>query len=121
MSTIDSSLEQVMNLDGAIAAALADWESGMTLGTAGGNAGFNVELAASGNTSVVKAKARVMGDLNLPGAIEDILITLETQYHIIRPLVRHPSLFIYVAIDKKRGNLGLARHKLRAVEEALTL
>ncbi|MEZ4328661.1 MAG: hypothetical protein R3B40_25780 [Polyangiales bacterium] len=121
MSTIASSLEQIMTLDGALAAALVDYESGMTLGTTGGGAGFDIELAASGNTSVVKAKTRVMKDLGLPGVIEDMLITLETQYHIIRPLTRHPSLFIYVAIDKQRGNLGLARHKLRAVEEGLTL
>jgi len=110
-----------MTLDGAVAAALVDWESGLTLGTIGGNSGFDIELAASGNTGVVKSKMRVMRELGIPGAIEDILITLDTQYHLIRPLVRHPSLFLYVAIDKSRGNLGLARHRTRSIEEGLKL
>lgn len=121
MSTITKSLEEIMTLDGALAAALVDWESGLTLGTIGGGNGFDIELAASGNTSVVKAKMRVMRELGIPGAIEDILITLDTQYHLIRPLVRHPSLFLYVAIDKSRGNLGLARHRTRSIEEGLKL
>ena len=121
MSTISKSLEEIMTLDGAIAAALVDWESGMTLGTIGGGAGFNIELAASGNTSVVKAKMRVMRELGIPGTIEDMLITLDTQYHLIRPLVSHPSLFLYVAIDKTRGNLGLARHRVRSIEAGLKL
>ena len=121
MSTISKSLEEIMTLDGAVAAALVDWESGLTLGTIGGNSGFDIELAASGNTGVVKSKMRVMRELGIPGAIEDILITLESQYHLIRPLARNPSLFLYVAIDKSRGNLGLARHRMRGIEDGLKL
>ena len=43
------------------------------------------------------------------------------QYHLIRPLARNPSLFLYVAIDKSRGNLGLARHRMRGIEDGLKL
>lgn len=121
MSNINASLEEVMKLDGAIAAALVDWESGLTLGTISAGSGFDIELAASGNTSVVKAKMQVMRQLGIGGAIEDILITLGTQYHLIRPLSKTPSLFLYVAIDKVKGNLGLARHKVRVIEESLAL
>jgi len=120
MANINSSLTEVMKLDGAIAAALVDWESGLTLGTIGGGAGFDIELAASGNTAVVKSKMGVMNALGISGGIEDILITLGSQYHLIRPLSKNPSLFLYVAIDKAKGNLGLARHKVRQVEEGLS-
>ncbi len=64
---------------------------------------------------------QVMRQLGLKGHIEDILITLDDQFHLIRPLAKSPSLFLYVSIDKKKGNLGLARHKLKAVEENLVL
>jgi hypothetical protein len=121
MANINGSLSEIMKLDGAIAAALVDWESGLTLGTIGGGAGFDIELAASGNTAVVKAKVGVMKALGIEGAIEDILITLGSQYHLIRPLSKNPSLFLYVSIDKAKGNLGLARHKVRQVEEGLSL
>jgi hypothetical protein len=121
MSNIKTSLDEIMTLDGAIAGAIVDWESGLTLGTIGGGPTFDVELAASGNTSVVKAKMTVMRALGIKGDIEDILITLGDQYHLIRPLTSNTSLFVYVAIDKTRGNLGLARHKVRQIESALKL
>lgn len=121
MANINQSLDEVMNIDGAIASAIVDWESGLTLGTVGGGGKIDIELAASGNTSVVKAKMAVMRQLGIGGVIEDMLITLESQYHLIRPLAKHPSLFLYLAIDRQRGNLGLARHKLRQIEEALVL
>lgn len=121
VSNIKASLEALMTVDGAIAAALVDWESGLTLGTIGGDNGFDIELAASGNTGVVRAKMTVMKALNTGGPIEDILITLKNQYHLLRPLTSNASLFIYVAIDKNRGNLDLARHKVRQIETALSL
>lgn len=121
MSNIKTSLDELMTLDGAIAGAIVDWESGLTLGTIGGGPNFDVELAASGNTSVVKAKMTVMRALGIKGGIEDFLITLADQYHLIRPLSSNTSLFVYVVIDKSRGNLGLARHKVRQIESALKL
>ncbi|MCA9615589.1 MAG: response regulator [Sandaracinus sp.] len=120
MANINDSLNAIMDIEGGVAAALVDWESGLTLGTIGGGS-FDIELAASGNCSVVKAKMGVMRQLGLKGVIDDILITLEDQYHLIRPLGKSPSLFLYVSIDRKKGNLGLARHKLKAVEENLVL
>ncbi|MEM9189162.1 MAG: hypothetical protein AAGF12_08300 [Myxococcota bacterium] len=116
MSNIKESLEKAMKLDGAVATALVDYESGLTLGTAGGGNNFDIEVAASGNTQVVRAKMIVMHQLGIAGSIEDILITLEDQYHLIRPLSSNGSLFLYLAIDRTRGNLGLARHQLKAIE-----
>lgn len=119
MSNIQQTLNEIMTFDGALATALVDWQSGMTLGTAG--TGMNIELAAAGNTNVVRAKLAVMKDLGIRGSIEDILITLPEQYHLIRLFEKDPHLFLYVAIDKAKGNLGLARHRLSAIEHELEL
>ena len=108
MANISKTLEEAMKIDGAIAAALADWESGLCLGTAGGGARLNVEVAAAGNCQVVKAKMATMRSRGISGAIQDILITLDTQYHLIIPL-RQGNLFLYMAIDRNTGNLALAR------------
>jgi hypothetical protein len=119
MANIQQTLNEIMNMDGALATALVDWQSGMTLGTAG--TGFPIELAAAGNTNVVRAKLAVMKDTKLTGHMEDMLITLETQYHLIRMLKADPHLFIYVALDRNKANLGLARHRLAALEKELSV
>jgi len=118
MANVNQTLSEIMKIDGAIACALVDYESGLTLGTAG--TGLNIELAAAGNTNVVRAKQAVMKDLGLKGGIEDILITLTEQYHLVRILHdRSSHLFLYVALDRTHANLGMARHKLLAIEKDL--
>jgi hypothetical protein len=119
MANINETLAQIMNFDGAIATALVDFKSGMTLGTAGG--GINIEMAAAGNTQVVRAKMAVMKDTGIKGPIEDILITLPEHYHLIRFLESNPNLFIYVAVHRDKANLGLARVKLATLEKDLVV
>ncbi|MCH9682223.1 MAG: hypothetical protein K0V04_12365 [Deltaproteobacteria bacterium] len=102
---------------GALGVALVDYESGMCLGTKG--TGIDLEIAAAGNMEVVKAKMKVMNDLGIDGGIEDILITLGGQYHIIHPV--GSSMFLYLAIDRKQGNLAMARRKLGSVAEELNV
>ena len=114
MSNIDDSLAQILAIDGAIAAAIVDSSSGMVLGSSG--SGLDIELAAAGNTEVVRAKRKIMASLNLKDDIDDILITLGKQYHIIRPLAKKDDVFIYVVLDKSKANLALARRKVLEVE-----
>jgi hypothetical protein len=117
---IKDSLAKLNQIDGFVGAALVDSESGMLLGQEGG-AGINMEVAAAGNTEVVKAKRKTMNNLALKDSIEDILITLGKQYHVIRPLRSRSTLFFYVALDRSRANLAMARIALGDVERELTV
>ncbi|TIX49306.1 hypothetical protein E5222_15775 [Alteraurantiacibacter aquimixticola] len=116
-------LDEIMEIDGAIATALVDMDSGMALATSGNPKGLDLEVAAAGNTNVMKAKMNTMADLGLKENIEDILITLDSQIHMIRPATSESGkgLFIYVALDKKKANLAMARHKLRIVEKGIEI
>ena len=119
---IETALKEAMNIEGALGAALVDWESGMPLGTLGGGKYLDLELAAAGNTEVVRAKMRTMQSLSLNDTIEDILITMGMQYHLIRPLANADgahNLFLYLVLDRSKANLALARHYLKRVENDL--
>jgi len=117
MANINDSLAKLLELDGAMCAAVVDANSGMVLGKSG--SGLDLDLAAAGNTEVVRAKTKTMKSLGLSDAIEDILITLGKQYHVIRPVVSKPGIFVYLVLDKQRSNLALARRAVQDVEGAL--
>jgi hypothetical protein len=121
---IEAGLKEAMNIDGAVGACLVDWESGMSLGAVGGGKYLDLDVAAAGNTEVIRAKMRTMESLRLDDSIEDILITLAKQYHLIRLLRSSRSdqgLFLYLVLDRSRANLALARHSLKRIEADLTI
>jgi predicted regulator of Ras-like GTPase activity (Roadblock/LC7/MglB family) len=119
MTTIKQALEEMLSVDGAMCAAIVDSSSGMMLGSAG--SGVDLEVAAAGNTEVVRAKMKTMRGLGLNDVIEDMLITLGKQYHIIRPMARKEGVFIYLVLDKGKSNLALARRKVVDVEKDLSI
>lgn len=121
MASMDVSLKEMMAIDGALGAAVVDYGSGMALGVLGGSKELDLQVAAAGNTEVIKSKMRTIDTLGLKDSIEDVLITLSGQYHIIRPMTGRggKGLFLYLALDRNRANLAMARHQLRGIEEKL--
>lgn len=116
MANLDQSVQELLAIDGATAASLVDAASGMALAQ-GGHPGFDLGIAAAGNSNVVRAKLQTMKELGLSGKIDDILITLDDQYHLINVLDGDYTggLFVYLVLDRARANLALARHKLSAI------
>ncbi len=121
MANAKEALAKLMEIDGILGASIVDSNSGMMLASTGGGGAINLELAAAGNTEVVRAKRKTMKSLGLGDQIDDILITLSRQYHLIRPLTSNDALFIYVALDKAKANLALARHQLGSAEKDLVV
>jgi hypothetical protein len=117
MNAIDHALDAAVNIKGAFAVALVDYDSGMSLGSRGGSPDFDLEVAAPGNSEVVRAKLEVVDKLGLHETIEDILITLDTQYHVIRPIPSRTGdkLFFYLALNRSQANLAMARRDLRII------
>ena len=114
----DNAVSKMLNVDGALAAAVVDFDSGMLL-AGGGSAAIDLEIAAAGITEVMRAKMKTMEMLGLKDEVEDILISLGRQYHLLRPLQRHNGLFLYSVLDKSKSNLALARRSLVDVEREM--
>ncbi|WP_232224487.1 hypothetical protein [Microbacterium sp. 1.5R] len=116
MSSLDDALQQLLAIEGATGAAIVDYGSGMALAQ-GGNPSFDLGIAAAGNSNVVRAKLATMRDLGITDEIDDILITLSSQYHLINVLntTGASGLFIYLVLNSASANLALARHKLKGI------
>lgn len=96
------------DIPGFIAASLVDLESGMTLGVKTGRVEFDLTAASAYNSEMVKQKLKIMKALNLRTNLEDMLITLGDQIHIIKLV--SPTAFIYLAADRSNTNLAIVRN-----------
>jgi predicted regulator of Ras-like GTPase activity (Roadblock/LC7/MglB family) len=93
--------------NGFIAASLVDLDSGMTLAVKTSRTDFDLTAASAYNSELVKQKMKIMRTLGLTGNIEDMLITLTDQIHLVK-LVGN-NTFLYLAVDKKQSNLAIVR------------
>ena len=109
----------ITDLPGLMAIAVVDVQSGMALASHSNTPSINPETAAAYNTEVVKQKQKAMSALKLQGeTIEDILITLTNQLHLIK-LVDDGKKFIYLVVNSRDTNLAIAREVLRAQTDLL--
>ena len=105
--------EMKTNVNGLIAVAVTEIETGLSFGSYSADPTFDVELASAYNLEVVKAKLKAIDALALSGNdIEDILITLSHHIHII-DISPSKKFMIYLAADKAKSNLGMTRGILR--------
>jgi len=118
MNDIRTSVEKAAKINGSLGAALVDFESGMCLATHG-NPGFDLELAAAGNADVVRAKFSIRDKIGVKDALEDILISLTGQYHLIRMVGK--TMFFYVVLDRTKSNLAMARKEMESIERQLEI
>jgi hypothetical protein len=104
----------ITDLPSLMAIAVVDVSSGMALASHSNTPSINPETAAAYNTEVVKQKQKAMSALKLQGeVIEDILITLTNQLHLIK-LNPAGSKFIYLVVNSRDTNLAIAREVLRS-------
>jgi predicted regulator of Ras-like GTPase activity (Roadblock/LC7/MglB family) len=101
-------LERIQrDASGFIAASLVDLESGMTLASKTTRPDFDLTAASAYNSELVKQKLKIMATLGLNSTMDDMLITLSDQIHLIK-LVNRTS-FLYLAVDRSQSNLAIVR------------
>ncbi|MGV3621576.1 MAG: hypothetical protein ACO1OB_12200 [Archangium sp.] len=105
---IVEAFEKMANdIPGFIAASLVDLDSGMTLGLKSARPEFDLAAASAYNSEMVKQKLKIMKALNLKTNLEDMLLTLGDQIHVIKLVT--PGTFIYLAADRANSNIAIVR------------
>ena len=116
---IQEAFERIASeVPGFIAASLVDLDSGMTLGARSARADFDLTAASAYNSEMVKQKYKIMKALNLKTTLEDMLLTLGDQIHLIK--VVSPYSFVYVAADRATSNLAIVRNAVGKYAMTLT-
>lgn len=98
----------VDEIPGFIAVSLVDLDSGMTLATRSVRPDFDLSVASAYNSEIVKAKLKAIRALGLKGGLEDMLLTLSDQIHLIR--IVSATSFLYLAADRASANLAIVRN-----------
>lgn len=110
------SLSPLRELSGLIGACLVDGETGLVLASEGAGVSFDLQFGAASNTEVVRATE---DDDNNHNSMEDIIISLKKQYHIIRRIESNETIFLYCVLDRSLANLALSRVLLKKVEKSI--
>jgi len=107
------------DMAGFIAASVVDLESGMTLTAKSTRADFDLAVASAYNSELVKQKLKIMRALGLKTTLEDILLTLGDQIHLIK-IFPGGTTFLYLAADRASTNLAIVRNSVNRHVAALT-
>ena len=117
MPNLSETLSSLIALDGTLAAAVVDGNTGRVLGKTGSAEGL--ELAANINTSVLRAKLHGVKHLDIQEDIEDILISSKEHYHLVTFIANKPGFFIYTVLNRQIGNLGTARYAATHAQQSV--
>ena len=104
------------NIPGYVAVAVTEIKSGISYYSDSSVSSFDPELASAFNLEVVKAKLNAISALGLEQNIDNIMITLTNQIHII-DISENNEYFIYLAVDSPKANSGMTKALLNKVKK----
>lgn len=117
MSNIEYLIERLRRLDGYSAIMMIDTETGVVLGSDRAVPGLDVDAAAVGYSELYRLERHLLHALGVDDRIEDVVITLSSQYHVLHAVAGEPSLMLCVVLDRQRASLGLARYAISVADE----
>ncbi|MET7765760.1 hypothetical protein [Streptomyces sp. NPDC005336] len=135
MPGIDECLLEAMTVNGARGAALIEWTSGLALGMVGEVRDDDPEATAAETAELARMAAEQTAfaavtsnngdndDADGEPPVEDVIVTTRTCYHLLRfvDTAFDSGVFFYLWLDRRDGNLALARLRLRDISQRLAL
>ncbi len=125
-NAVKRTLSRLRSINGLVTASLVEPDSAHVLETvvagndaddsrtSGDSTATTVAAAASDIVQVIGLMAAGLGE---PDQLEDVIVTLGRQHHLITslPTAGSDGLLVVVTLDRARTNLAIARQQLRAV------
>ncbi len=114
-------LGSLLALEGLLGAAIAEVTTGLVLARENRDESPIVDMdrAAAACAQVLNTQRHSARQMGLPEPADEMIVTAGPRQCVMRPLPRHPGLFVVMLVDKHRTNLALARFQMRDVERAL--
>ncbi|MDF7675513.1 hypothetical protein PT286_02025 [Neisseriaceae bacterium ESL0693] len=114
-------IEELAATKGVMACGVVDYENGMFL-EGKSPSGMDLDVLSAGNTEIVRSEVKGIERLyegkDNTEAVEDILITLQKQYYLLRPMRSEPGLFMFLVLDRNKANLALSRRALKDADRS---
>lgn len=105
------------DVDGFIGGSIVDLDTGMSMASISRRPDFDLDVASAYNSEMVKAKLKTISALNISSNLEDMLLTLTDQLHLIKMLDN--NRFVYIAVGRESTNLALLRSVVNSHARAL--
>ncbi len=119
--SVRDNLGRLERAEGFLSAALIDIDKNVCLAEVDKGGALHAGDLVRGHVDLIQAKRRTIAMLNLDDELEDIVISLSREYHLVRLVRRQPKLFFFLALDRSRANLAMARYLLSEVERDIVL
>jgi hypothetical protein len=105
---LSSTLDRVAaDAPGLIAASFVDLASGTTLVSRCQRSGFDISVAGALASAIVRHRLRVIRAFNREAGIDDMLVRIDGQLHLVRLLT--PTLVLYVIGDAATTHFAALR------------
>lgn len=111
----DELLAPVARIEGCVLACLIDASTGMVVAAVQEDGGINLPAAAGGAADIGNVVALLSGELATGDGLEDVMITFNRHFHMIRPVRpdADAQILLLVILDRMRTNLAMARRAIR--------
>lgn len=100
-------------------AAVVDSDSGMCIESAGELPFF--EIVAAMSVDLLGVEEEVIRRMASRDRVEDVLVTLGQQHHVLRPVRSCKGLALFAVFDRRKTRLAWARHRVAELETRLRL
>jgi CheY-like chemotaxis protein len=111
-------VDRLRKIDGYTASCLVDSTTGVILGVDGYVEGVEMQAAVEGFAELYRLKRDAVRAFVPDDDIDNIVITMSRQLHVLHAVAADKSCFLYVIVERL-GNLAHVTHALAAAEAAL--